>query len=489
MHLSDLKHWMRCPKLLWLNHHEPLEYVSFVHYHLHMSDLLTEYFQLQDPYLGQANDHNETTMRNLETHHALLYARFEINQVRVKVPLMIKIDQAWKIVFTNISCFPRESEAQKIADTMTVLESFPIPIHSISLIHLNSEYTREKDLDVKKLLIETTHLYNKNNHANHTIEELIDKYKRDLFKDVDEIETILQNRECPEYEQGPQCLKNGKCPYYDYCFKKPFVETSVHYLMQTSKKYELEKAGQDDMRTIDIDLLEGNRLQYAQLMAAKNNGFFIDRFAVKTWIKENITYPISYLDFEWDTFAYPPYEHMRPFDVITFQYSLHIEPTQNAPLLHEEYLGTKDCRIAFIEHLLNHIPDHGSILVYNMEGAEKLRLKQLSNQFPQYKEQLDSLCARMVDLSLPFETGSIYDIRMKGYYSLKKLVEIFSDHSYHSLAISYGMEAVMKWRQLSETENDQEIRKQLLEYCALDTYAEYIVFHKMLEWLKDEISM
>lgn len=54
---------------------------------------------------------------------------------------------------------------------------------------------------------------------------------------------------------------------------------------------------------------------------------------------------------------------------------------------------------------------------------------------------------RMVDLSLPFSTGNVYDIRMAGFYSLKRLVPVFSDYSYQDLEISYGMDAVEKWRE------------------------------------------
>lgn len=488
MHLSDIKYWMRCPKYLWLHHYEPLKYQSFVHYHLHMSDLLIEYFALQNPFIGEPNDPNERVMQELDMHDAFLYPRFETGGIRIKVPLMMKQNESWKIVFSYSVCHPRESEAQKIADTMQVLEALHIPINEVSILHLNENYVRGETLDVHQLFHETTYLYNKKNHPHHSIEELIQAYKRNVFDYVDEIEAIIHQSDCPNHPQGPQCMKQGKCPYYAHCFPEPFIDTSVHYLMQTSGKYDLEKSGHDDMRTMDVNKLEGNRLQYAQLMAARNNGFFIDRFAVSSWLQTNIQYPISYLDFEWDTFAFPPYEYMRPFDVITFQYSLHIEDDSNTPLRHEEFLEEGDCRIAFIEHLLAHIPKQGSILVYNMEGAEKLRLIQLSKQFPIYKEKLDALCKRMVDLSLPFETGSIYDIRMKGLYSLKKLVEIFSEYDYHKLAVSHGLEAVMKWRDLCETENKETIKQQLLEYCAMDTYAEYIIFHKIGHWLEEEIS-
>ncbi len=91
-----------------------------------------------------------------------------------------------------------------------------------------------------------------------------------------------------------------------------------------------------------------------------------------------------------------------------FQYSLHVE-TSDGNLTHYNFFESKDCRRHFIEQLIKDLPKTGTILVYNMEGAEKLRLKQLASQFEEYREELESICLRMVDLSKPFEAGLYYN--------------------------------------------------------------------------------
>lgn len=124
-------------------------------------------------------------------------------------------------------------------------------------------------------------------------------------------------------------------------------------------------------------------------------------------------------------------------------------------------------------------------MVFNMEGAEKLRLKQLAKQFPKYHDQLEQIWERMVDLSIPFSTGNIYDNRMRGMFSLKILVDVFANVHYSDLDISYGMDAVRNWRMLDETsEESKEIKKHLFEYCAMDTYSEYLIYHWILEQMK-----
>lgn len=488
MHISDFKYYERCKRLLWLKHHQPKPYVPFVYYNESMSELLKQYFHLEAFFEGKAGDDASLALAAVEQYDALLNARFSYANIRIKIPLMRKTNAGWCVYFTYAACFPREQEAIKLADTITVLEACGIVVSDVQIIHLNCDYIRKDVLDVNELFIVTPYLYNKRNHANYTALSLIRENQRPLLAYAKEVEAIIEGA-CMPAKLTSACTKGRKCPYYDECFGDIKEDTSIVYLMQSARKYELMEQGCKDLKEIDVDYLEGTRQQYAQVMAARNNGFFMDDTAIRYWVKENIHYPLSYLDFEWETFVYPPYQGMKPFDVLVFQYSLHVEKSAGAALSHNEFIGDGDCRIAFIEHLLAHIPAHGTILVYNMEGAEKLRLKQLSVQFPQYEKALLALCERMVDLSLPFESGSIYDSRMQGYYSLKKLVEVFNGFDYHSLDISQGLQAAQSWLSMQDHPDDQEkIRDALFQYCAMDTYAEYIIFHKILALLKESAA-
>ncbi|MDO5850776.1 MAG: DUF2779 domain-containing protein, partial [Methanobacteriaceae archaeon] len=77
--------------------------------------------------------------------------------------------------------------------------------------------------------------------------------------------------------------------------------------------------------------------------------------------------------------------------------------------------------------------------------------------YPEYKEQLDSINNRFIDLATPFLEGLIYDTRMQGNYTLKKLVDIVSDYSYSNLDIDDGMSAVYNWRDIDNvSESDSE---------------------------------
>lgn len=179
---------------------------------------------------------------------------------------------------------------------------------------------------------------------------------------------------------------------------------------------------------------------------------------------------------------------MKPFDVLCFQYSLHIEE-ENQPLKHKDFFGYGDCREKFIQSILENVPKAGSVLVYNMEGAEKLRLHQLAEQFPQYSESLKQICDRMIDLSKPFEAGLIYDNHMRGHYSLKNVLPCFTNtYSYKQLSIKDGLHAVKAYRifEKANKEEQRQLRESIRTYCQMDTFAEYIVYHGILNLLKEK---
>ena len=486
LHLTDIKKYERCPRAFWLSRRKKKEFVPFVNYNESMSELVKQLLMIreEEAFIGQANDSGELALQALREKKVLIHARFVYEDLRINVPFLMQEDGRRILYFTYRSCYPKEHEAVRIAQYLAVLEKLDVSIDEIYAIHLNAAYVRGKELDVRQLLIIDEYLYNGKNKAHKTIRELLAKQEIDLDSILEKLHACEAMDDIP-VKRSHVCTRGGKCMYYDDCFPEELADDSILNLVQAAQKYDMQEEGITTLRDADIDRIEGTRHQYAQIMAARNHGLYVDKGALRCWKKAHIQAPISYLDFEWETYAFPPYEGMKPFDVLVFQYSLHIEEQQG--LRHVGFIGEKDCRKEFIEHLLANLPKTGTILVYNMEGAEKLRLVQLAQQFPEYEERLRAVWERMVDLSLPFSTGNVYDIQMAGLYSLKKLVPVFSDYSYQDLEISYGMDAVEKWREYCTADDakKQVIYEQLEQYCAMDTYAEYIVYHALKDMMRD----
>lgn len=450
-------------------------------------ELCQELLMLDDPFIGVRNDPGELAMKAYQEKKPILNGRFVYEDLRVRIPVLLQEDGKTILYVTYTSCFPKESEAQMIADMSSVLALLEITIDEIYAIHLNHAYVRGEDLLVRDLLVVSEYLYNAKNKAHKRIDDLVAQHKRDVLPFLDTLRTCEEQEDVPVIRSSV-CTRGNKCIYFGTCFPEKLADTSILHLVQSSHKFEMEKEGITHLQDVDVERIEGTRHQYAQIMAAKQGGSYVDKVALRCWVKDHIQYPISYLDFEWETFAYPPYQGMKPFDVLTFQYSLHVEQEPGGPLTHTGYIGEGDCREAFLQDLLAHVPKQGVILVYNMEGAEKLRLRQLAEQFPSYASELQQLWERMVDLSLPFSTGNVYDSRMAGFYSLKTLVPIFSSYNYQDMEISYGLDAVEKWRKYGAAEGQEkaELYEQLSAYCSMDTYAEYIVFHALKALMTEE---
>lgn len=478
--IGDIKKWERCDKLLWLSKKEPQPFLPFAYYHEDMYALVKRKLQLTNCLDGKVGDDNAAFLDHQEEYDAFVRMRFTYENFRVRIPVMVKEEKGYHVYFVFGNCFPKEGEAQSFADQLWVLEKLGIKVSEVHVIHLNHTYVREEALDVEQLFVVSDILYNDKNHPGRKIKDLIEKRKRNVIPLLEKVEATLQE----EYiykERSTICTKRNKCPYFETCFPYPNKDTSVLHLVSSAHKFSLLEQGIDDIADIDLAMIEGTRHQFAQVMAAKQKEMFFDATAIAQFFKE-VTYPISYLDFEWETYAFPPYAGMKPFDVLTFQYSLHIEK-EDKELIHKEYLGRQDCRIGFIEQLLQDIPKEGSVICFNVEGAEKLRLKQLAQQFPQYQEALQQIWERMIDLAIPFSNGLLYDSRMAGMYSLKKLVSIFTDYSYSDLDISHGMDAVRNYRMLDEeyAHTQQEVLQELLAYCAMDTYAMVLIYHFLLD--------
>lgn len=482
-HISDIKKYERCEKLLWNSVHYPQPFQAFVSYNESIIDLSIQKLKLENYMVGQRNDNNERFFENQATFDSFVNVRFEYHDLRIKANVLVKNKNGYDLYFAYPSCFPKEGEAQSMADTLWVLNHLQIPIKNLYCIHLNADYIRGENLDPDELLVVSDRLFNDRNKQGNLIQSLVRKWYRDLDPILNAIDVTLPQA-CIEKERSAICTRRNKCMYFEHCFPDN-EDTSIYNLVSSSHKFDLYKQGKTTIDQIDFDEIEGTRHQFAQYRAATSKELFFDFLSVECFLKE-ITYPISYLDFEWETYAFPPYEKMKPYDVLTFQYSLHIE-NEDGVLEHKEYLGKKDCRIPFIEQLLQDIPKVGTILCFNVEGAEKLRLKQLAAQYPQYADELQAVWERMVDLALPFSLGLIYDTRMAGMYSLKKLVSIFTDYSYDDLEISHGLDAVRSYIDLEDGNDNQDIIDSLLKYCAMDTYAMYLIYHWILKEYKDRI--
>lgn len=479
LHTGDLSRMNRCPRLAWLNwhHHE----VQSPYYNMpeSFSSLWVRAYGLENTPEGKTGDTNEDSLRLLEGNRIVRNIRFSWNGLRVRIPWLEKTEDGWKAVWPLMT--PRVQEAWSMLVARKVAEKSGILITSQEVVTLDRSYIRNGELDLQKLFMRSARLENRKHRETSPIEELQAEMDLDL-EDLIRKGQELMEADCPPAESGRHCAMGRRCAEYDICFD--IADRSGNdtlFLRNVPGHFELPEGKISDL---DPDFLQSWPTALAQYKASLSDPY-VDRKRLRDWLEKTV-HPYSYLDFEWDTFAVPPYDNMKPFDVLCFQFSLHTDTETG--LEHSSFFGYGDCREAFIQALLEQVPPEGTIFVYNMEGAERLRLKQLAAQFPEYAHRLEQIWDRMVDLSKPFETGMYYDLKMKGRFSLKQVVRLFTDDPvYHDLKIRDGMEAVMAYRAYETADEARrlKIENELSRYCGMDTYAEYLVLHGLIRALEE----
>ena len=122
------------------------------------------------------------------------------------------------------------------------------------------------------------------------------------------------------------------------------------------------------------------------------------------------------------------------------------------------------------------------------KNLESQVLGKLCNLFPSYKNEIDKVRAKMVDLAEPIQNFNFYHPKFNGNFSLKAVAGIFNEESdYAALEIASGIVAMHKYEGLLTEENEiiaEQTKQQLKEYCNLDT----LTCQRFFDYLQEKIK-
>ncbi len=478
-HITDLKKYLKCPRLYFYSKNESTSFNHYLRSDESLIELLVRFLHVDDYLKGTVGDGNDVFFDNNGRYEWFVKIRFESNGFRVKIPIMHKReDNTYDVYFVHNGTSIKELDKSYFSLNVEALRILNIEINKVYLAYINKDYVFSDILEVEKLFFLVDNIDGKDLH------DLFDEEVYDFRSIIKRIESSTIDSYLPH--KSRTCHARGVCPYYYNCFKEEekIEDDSVLTLVSSANKDLMYKRGIRLLKDVDTSLLEGNRVQYAQIMASKNGGRFVLKYALKDWLKKLDIRPITFIDFEWDTYLIPEFDGMKPLDVLPFEFVLYTLD-ENDNLNKYSFLGKGDCRKEFAEGLLKYIPPTGPIVAYNAYGAECRRIRELADYFKEYREALLNIKYRFYDLAEPFLEGLVYDTRMAGNFTLKKLVSIVSDMDYKQLEINDGMKAVFNWRSIDQgkTDNIDKVKEELIEYCGLDAYGLYLVY----KWLKKQI--
>lgn len=321
-----------------------------------------------------------------------------------------------------------------LAFQTAVLEGTGLKVRNIFVIHVNNKYVRNGAIEADKIT---------------STEDITDKVRKRSEATAKYMPLALataQQNNMPD--PSPDLAKLGS--------KKDWLKVYEAIVPQAPKEYPADIAP-----TINSDEIKS----------------FID----------GLKYPLCFLDYETLMSLVPYFDGHRPYQQVPFQYSLHILQSPDAELEWKEYLhrDNSDPARPLTEQLIKDIGDSGTVLVW-YEGFEKARNSELGEMLPEYKDAMEAINNRVVDLMVPFKNKHYDDPRFEGSASIKQVLPVLCPElSYKDLGIQEGGSAQRLWMEAvldnKRANQKEQILADLIEYCKLDTLAMVEIYRKLLE--------
>jgi hypothetical protein len=474
---------LQCPKSLWLYKKRPQLRVvskkseSMFESGISVGDLAKKLFE--GGVLIEFDENNfegmiKKTKELIANETQVIYeATFKEKNIFAMADILVKNGDCWDMYEVKSSTSPKEYHIDDAAIQWYALSN-ALKLNKAYIIHINNEYEREGSLDVKKLFKAVD------------VTELVLQKQKEIPLKLKEIEEVLKGDE-PDINIGRHCFSPFECDFYEYCWQDiPKVSVFDLYRMNFDKKLDLYKKGIVELKDVDENIL--NQTQKIQVKTVKENKIYIDKNVIKSFL-EKLKFPLNFLDFETFAEAVPRFDRLRPYQQIPFQYSLHIL-YEDKRLIHKEFLADEfsDPREEFKENLLNDLTKEGSIIAFN-KPFEIGRIKELSDFSQKYKNELLGLIERFEDLIEPFRNLGYYHPDFNGSFSIKSILPAMfakePELDYKNLgSVQNGSDAMNTFANLhllKDRSKRDEIRKDLLRYCRLDTLAMVKIYQKLLE--------
>lgn len=478
---SKLIAYRQCPKRLWLEVHHPelREDSASTQASFQVGNIVGDIAQHlydsegQGVLLDAQRDGFDTVFKRstelLSSSQPIFEAGFVSNGTLAFADVMLPVEQdgkqVWRMIEVKSSTGVKDYHRDDTAIQSYIARSAGVPLVAVALAHIDSGWVYPGSDDYVGLLKEndlTTEAFGRNDEVQDWIAA--------AHKTVSE---VLE----PKITTGNQCGSPFACGFLDYCqSQEPQAEYPVRWLpsiQANALKAYISVNPSLDLRDTPDALL--NELQKRVKLHTLSGEVYFDSEGAAAALMPHAL-PAYFLDFESIQFAVPIWKGTRPYQQITFQFSLHTLD-KSGKLESQEFLNLSgdDPSHEFAESLITVCGTTGPVFVYNA-GFEGARIKELAERFPNFAPALLAIKVRLVDLH-PITKAHYYHPSQRGSWSIKDVLPaIAPDLSYAALsgvqnggmAMNAYLEAI---RSDTTPERKGEIEKQLLDYCGLDTFA------------------
>lgn len=356
-----------------------------------------------------------------------------------------------------------------------VIEGAGLTIVKAGVIHLNSEYRQKGKVNFQELFI-TADLTEEVLMAEEAVREEMEAMKVELSG--------------PE-PKGCDCLYRGRsaqCTTFAYSY--PDVpEYSVHDINRIggSKALFYDWIDRSIFRIEDIDnpekLKGAKRAQYDAYMAGSP---IIDHEGIKELLSE-LVFPLQFFDYEGYSSAIPRFDGFGAYEQVPFQYSLHTLQ-EDGTLEHKEFLvkdPVGDFTRPLLDRMIEDMNPYATVISW-YSTYEKQRNMKLAELHPDKADFIERINDNMFDLMTVFSKSYYVDAAFKGSASIKNVLPVIVPHlTYKALGIQKGDQAIERWEKMIASDTPQEekdqITRDLLEYCKLDTFAMVEIYRFLMK--------
>ncbi len=373
----------------------------------------------------------------------------------------------------------RKTHFHDLAFQVNLLAMHGITVAKAHVIHLNSEYKRQGEINIHQLFTIAD------------VTEEVFAIKDAVAQEMQvALQYLAQEAEPIGYCQCVYKGRSGQCATFEY--SNPKVPAyGVHDISRigASKKVlqELVDVGIFELQDITEDTIKKmTPAQRNQIIAHVQDTILIDRTSIKAEL-ESLVFPLYFLDYETFPSAIPRFDGFSPYQQIPFQYSLFVlDSPQGKTLRHYEFLYEKDTdpSLEFLQSLEKNIGPVGNIIVWNKKFECGIN-EQMAERNPSYKDFIASVNARTYDLMEIFGKQYYVHKGFKGRISIKNILPVLvPELSYKTLQIQEGGTASQKWNEavtVATPAERQTIFTNLKEYCKLDTLAMVKIYEHLLQ--------
>jgi hypothetical protein len=462
---------LQCSKLLWLHVHErgapELAAVnpalqSIFDAGTRVGELARERFP--GSILIPADERRVEATREAIEHGAsgIFEASFFAGDVFAAVDVLLRDGNGWRLIEVKATTAVKPAHIPDAAVQLYVLERAGLAVTGVEIMHLDRACRHP---DLSNLFRRVDVMAQARAFLAHVPARVAEQ-------------TAVLAGSLPVVATGHHCNQPYPCPFQARCFPA-LPPHHVSTLYRGGRRVtELLAEGIDRIDQI-AEPLEGVRER--QRRAVQIGGLVVEGNLAAALAP--LASPVTLLDFETVSPAIPAWPGCAPYDAVPAQFSMHID--SGGRVEHRQWIaeGPADPRRPLAVALLDACSDAKALVAYNAP-FERTAIKALAAACPDLAPPLLELEERLVDL-LPVVRNHVYHPAFEASFSLKTVLPALVGEGYDDLAIAEGGLASAKlvrllFESLADSERDV-LRRDLLSYCARDTWALVLLLRRLRE--------